>query len=168
MFRRDQFGIVFNTIFAFMFAIFLPLYIGIVNMYQAVGTILWSPLLQQVTIDFITAFAVSFVIGTYVDLKGMGDAFARRCGVKNENGLLFHILRVASIVFVMVVVMSLIMLFMSMGYQVSVGAFFMMWLASFPGTYLVALVVAFITFAFGLPLSAALCKHPPKIVQHHE
>ena len=26
MFRKDQFGIVFNTIFSLMFAIFLPLY----------------------------------------------------------------------------------------------------------------------------------------------
>ena len=32
MFRKDQFGIVFNTIFAIMFAIFLPLYIGGSNM----------------------------------------------------------------------------------------------------------------------------------------
>ena len=108
MFRKDQFGIVFNTIFAIMFAIFLPLYIGGSNMYREAGAILWGPLVQQLTKDFIPGFAVAFAIGTYIDLKAMGDGFARLCGVKNENGLLFHILRVASITFVMAVLMSLL------------------------------------------------------------
>ena len=97
MFRKDQFGIVFNTIFSLMFAIFLPLYIDGSNMFREAGAILWGPLVQQLTKDFIPGFAVAFAIGTYIDLKAMGDGFARLCGVKNENGLLFHILRVASI-----------------------------------------------------------------------
>ena len=142
MFRKDQFGIVFNTIFSLMFAIFLPLYIDGSNMFREAGAILWGPLVQQLTKDFIPGFAVAFAIGTYIDLKAMGDGFARLCGVKNENGLLFHILRVASITFVMAVLMS------------------------FPLTYVVALVVAFITFAFGMPLTIALCRKPPKMPAH--
>ena len=113
MFRKDQFGIVFNTIFAIMFAIFLPMYITGSNMYREMGMVLWGPLFQQLTLDFIPAFAVTFAIGTYIDLKAMGDGFARLCGVKNENGLLFHILRVASITFVMTFLMSLIMMFIA-------------------------------------------------------
>ena len=142
MFRKDQFGIVFNTIFSLMFAIFLPLYIDGSNMFREAGAILWGPLVQQLTKDFIPGFAVAFAIGTYIDLKAMGDGFARLCGVKNENGLLFHILRVASITFVMAVLMSLAL------------------------TYVVALVVAFITFAFGMPLTIALCRKPPKMPAH--
>ena len=142
MFRKDQFGIVFNTIFSLMFAIFLPLYIDGSNMFREAGVILWGPLVQQLTKDFIPGFAVAFAIGTYIDLKAMGDGFARLCGVKNENGLLFHILRVASITFVMAYLMS------------------------FPLTYVVALVVAFITFAFGMPLTIALCRKPPKMPAH--
>lgn len=142
MFRKDQFGIVFNTIFSIMFAIFLPLYIDGSNMFREAGAILWGPLVQQLTKDFIPGFAVAFAIGTYIDLKAMGDGFARLCGVKNENGLLFHILRVASITFVMAVLMS------------------------FPLTYVVALVVAFITFAIGMPLTIALCRKPPKMPVH--
>ena len=76
----------------------------------------WGPLVQQLTKDFIPGFAVAFAIGTYIDLKAMGDGFARLCGVKNENGLLFHILRVASITFVMAVLMSLVMMFLAVGY----------------------------------------------------
>ena len=151
MFRKDQFGIVFNTIFSLMFAIFLPLYIDGSNMFREAGAILWGPLVQQLTKDFIPGFAVAFAIGTYIDLKAMGDGFARLCGVKNENGLLFHILRVASITFVMAVLMSLVMMFLAVGYTMPAGAFFMAYLMSFPLTYVVALVVAFITFAFGMP-----------------
>lgn len=132
MFRKDQFGIVFNTIFSLMFAIFLPLYIDGSNMFREAGAILWGPLVQQLTKDFIPGFAVAFAIGTYIDLKAMGDGFARLCGVKNENGLLFHILRVASITFVMAVLMSLVMMFLAVGYTMPAGAFFMAYLMSFP------------------------------------
>ena len=130
------------------------------------GAILWGPLVQQLTKDFIPGFAVAFAIGTYIDLKAMGDGFARLCGVKNENGLLFHILRVASITFVMAVLMSLVMMFLAVGYTMPAGAFFMAYLMSFPLTYVVALVVAFITFAFGMPLTIALCRKPPKMPTH--
>lgn len=166
MFRKDQFGIVFNTIFSIMFAIFLPLYIDDSNMFREAGAILWGPLVQQLTKDFIPGFAVAFAIGTYIDLKAMGDGFARLCGVKNENGLLFHILRVASITFVMAVLMSLVMMFLAVGYTMPAGAFFMAYLMSFPLTYVVALVVAFITFAIGMPLTIALCRKPPKMPVH--
>lgn len=167
MLRKDQFGIVFNTIFSIMFAIFLPLYIDGSNMYREAGMILWGPLVQQLTKDFIPGFSVAFAIGTYIDLKGMGDSFARLCHVKNENGLLFHILRVASIAFVMVVLMSLIMMFITMGYVLPVGTFFMGWLMNLPLTYVVALVVAFVTFAIGMPITIALCQKPPKMMPHH-
>ena len=130
------------------------------------GAILWGPLVQQLTKDFIPGFAVAFAIGTYIDLKAMGDGFARLCGVKNENGLLFHILRVASITFVMAVLMSLVMMFLAVGYTMPAGAFFMAYLMSFPLTYVVPLVVAFITFAFGMPLTIALCRKPPKMPAH--
>ena len=156
MFRKDQFGIVFNTIFSLMFAIFLPLYIDGSNMFREAGVILWGPLVQQLTKDFIPGFAVAFAIGTYIDLKAMGDGFARLC----------HILRVASITFVMAVLMSLVMMFLAVGYTMPAGAFFMAYLMSFPLTYVVALVVAFITFAFGMPLTIALCRKPPKMPAH--
>ena len=77
MFRKDQFGIVFNTIFAIMFAIILPIYIDSVNMLRMAGSIQIIPLLQTVSKDFVIGFGVSFTIGTYIDLKAMGDAFAR-------------------------------------------------------------------------------------------
>ena len=153
MFRKDQFGIVFNTIFSLMFAIFLPLYIDGSNMFREAGAILWGPLVQQLTKDFIPGFAVAFAIGTYIDLKAMGDGFARLCGV-------------ASITFVMAVLMSLVMMFLAVGYTMPAGAFFMAYLMSFPLTYVVALVVAFITFAFGMPLTIALCRKPPKMPVH--
>lgn len=166
MLRKDQFGIVFNTIFAIMFAIFLPMYIDGSNMYRETGMVLWGPLFQQLTKDFIPAFAVTFAIGIYIDLKAMGDGFARLCHVKNENGLLFHILRVASITFVMTFLMSLIMMFIAVGYTMPASAFFMAFLMSFPMTYVVALVVAFVTFAIGMPITMALCQKPPKMMPH--
>ena len=167
MFRKDQFGIVFNTIFAIMFAIILPIYIDSVNMLRMTGSIQIIPLLQTVSKDFVIGFGVSFTIGTYIDLKAMGDAFARLVGLKNEKSLGFHLVRLASIVFVMVVLMSLIMMFVSAGYTMPAGAFFMGWLMSFPMTYVVAYVLAFITFGFGLPLTMALCTKPPKGMPAH-
>lgn len=152
MFRKDQFGIVFNTIFAIMFAIFLPLFIDWRN-----GILTF----EQICKDFIPAFAVTFAIGTYIDLKAMGDGFARFCRVKNENGLLFHILRVASITFVMTFLMSLIMMFIGVGFSLG-PIFFIAFLSSFPLTFAYALVVAFITFAIGMPITMALCSKPPK------
>ena len=77
-----------------------------------------------------------------------------------------HILRVASITFVMAVLMSLVMMFLAVGYTMPAGAFFMAYLMSFPLTYVVALVVAFITFAIGMPLTIALCRKPPKMPVH--
>ena len=137
---------------------------------ERISVIAWQTAGREMGIeipkDFITGFAVTFAIGTYIDLKGMGDGFARLCGVKNENGLLFHILRVASITFVMTVLMSLIMMFISVGYTMPAGAFFMAYLMSFPLTYVVALVVAFVTFAIGMPLTIALCRKPPKMPAH--
>ncbi len=54
----------------------------------------------------------------------------------------------------------------TVGYTMPAGAFFMAYLMSFPLTYVVALVVAFITFAFGMPLTIALCRKPPKMPAH--
>lgn len=162
MFRKDQFGIVLNTIFAVMFGIFLTLYVDGSNMLRAAGTILWGPLLQQVSKDCIPAFALVFTIGTYIDLKAMGDWFARLCGIKNENGLLFHIVRVCSICLVMVPIMSLAMMFLAVGYVLPVDQFFIGFLMGLPMTYVVALILSFATFAFGPPLTAALCTKPPK------
>lgn len=152
MFRKDKFGLVFNTIFAIMFAIFLPIFIDWRNGVLGV---------ERLCQDFIPAFAVTFAIGTFIDLKAMGDGFARFCRVKNENGLLFHILRVASITFVMTFLMSLIMMFLDVGFSLG-PIFFIAFLTSFPLTFAYALVVAFVTFAIGMPLTNALCSKPPK------
>ena len=161
MFRKDQFGIVFNTIFALVFAIVLPIYIDSTNMLRMTGSIQMIPLLQTISKDFIIGFAISFTIGTYIDLKAMGDAFARLLGLKNEKSLPFHLVRLLCIVFVMVFIMSLSMMFISAGYTMPAGAFFMAYLMSFPLTFVVAYIVAFITFGFGLPLTMALCTKPP-------
>ena len=74
MFRKDQFGIVFNTIFAIMFAIILPIYIDSVNMLRMAGSIQIIPLLQTVSKDFVIGFGVSFTIGTYICLLYTSDA----------------------------------------------------------------------------------------------
>lgn len=157
MFRRDQFGVVFNTIFYLMFAIFLTLFMGWRNNVLS---------LEQFCKDFIPGFTVAFAIGTYIDLKAMGDSFARRCGVKNESGPLFHVLRVASITFVMTALMSLSMMFLAVGFSLG-PIFFLAYITSLPLTYLVALVVAFVTFAIGMPLTMALCTKPPKAMPVH-
>ena len=157
MFRKDQFGLIFNTIFALMFAICLPLFIEFRN--DTLG-------LEQFLKDFISAFAVTFTIETYIDLKAMGDSFARFCRVKNENSALFNILRLVSITFVMTFLMSLIMMFMAVGFSLG-PVFFLAFIGSFPLTFLFALLVAFVTFAIGMPITTALCNKPPKNVQTH-
>ena len=166
MFRKDQFGIVFNTIFALVFAIVLPIYIDSTNMLRMTGSIQMIPLLQTISKDFVIGFGISFTIGTFIDLKAMGDAFARLVGLKNERGLGFHLVRLLCIVFVMVFIMSLAMMFVSAGYTMPAGAFFMAFFMNFPMTYVVAYVLAFITFGFGLPLTMALCTKPPKMMPH--
>lgn len=155
MFRKDQFGLVFNTIFSLMFAIVLPIFMELRN--GNFG-------LEQFLMDFIPGFTVPFAIGTFIDLKGMGDGFARFCRVKNENGLLFHILRVASITFVLTLVMSFLMMFLGVGFSLG-PVFFIAFAASFPLTYLVALITAFITFAVGMPICGALCTKAPRMPQ---
>lgn len=166
MFRKDQFGLVFNTIFSIMFGIFLPLYMDASNMARESGAVMAVPLIQQVIKDFFFAFSLTFVLGTYIDLKGMGDAFARKCGIKDENSLVFHIFRVVCIVFVMTIFMSIIMMFANAGFTMPVGTFFISWLMSFPLTFVVALVVGFVTFAIAMPLTQALCTKPPRIPNH--
>ena len=152
MFRKDQFGLVFNTIFSIMFAIFIPIFMEWRN--GAFG-------LETFCKDFIPAFTVALAIGTYIDLKAMGDSFSRKCGVKNENGFLFHILRVVSITFVMTLIMTMVMTFLAVGFSLG-PVFFLACLGTFPAVFAVALVVAFVTFAFGIRLTAALCVKPPR------
>lgn len=152
MFRKDQFGLVFNTIFSLMFAIVLPTFVALNN---------GGLSLEQFLKDFIPGFTVAFAIGTYIDLKNMGDSFARFCRVKDENGLLFHILRVVSITFVMCLIMSFVMMFMAVGFSLG-PVFFLAFLGSFLPNYVVALITAFVTFAIGMPLTGALCSKPPR------
>lgn len=157
MFRKDQFGIVFNTIFAIAFAVALPVFVAYRN-----GNLSF----EQFCMDFIPGFSIAFSIGTYIDLKGLGNGFARFCRVKNENGLLFHILRVVSITFVMAFLMSLLILFMNVGFSLG-PVFFLAFLGSFVPNFLCALVVAFVTFAVGMPLTGALCTKAPRAMPQH-
>lgn len=108
-----------------MFAIFLPFTSTAKATYREAGAIPGAAG-SAAHKDFIPGFAVAFAIGTYIDLKAMGDGFARLCGVKNENGLLFHICGWPPLpTFVMAVLMSLVMMFLAVGYTMPAGAFFM-------------------------------------------
>ena len=46
-------------------------------------------------------------------------------------------------------------------------AFIVANMMNLPLTYVVALVVAFVTFAIGMPITIALCQKPPKMMPHH-
>lgn len=147
MFGKEKFGLVFNTIFSLMFAVCLPLFLDWQSGMLGVERFCQSSIM---------AFCITFTMGSYIDLKAMGDFFARICGAKNENGTIFHILRVISITFVMTFLMSLVMMFLDVGFSLG-SMFFIVLLKSFPLTFVFALAVAFVTFAVAMPLTGALC-----------
>lgn len=144
MFKREQFGIVFNTIFSIVFSAALTLYVKFTN--------------DQLTFEsfmmgLVPAFAINFVLGSYIPLVKVGNAFAG-IFLKNEKNPVFYLLRMFMIVLIMTAAMSFLVMFSEMGFtKVLLFAF----AASFPATFVFAYIVGVVVFPFLLKMTQALC-----------
>lgn len=145
MFKKSSFGITFNTIFSVVFAAALTLFIQIT---QKGGTTF-----EAFLMGLVPAFAINFVLGSYIPLLAVGNAFAG-IFVKNEKNPLFYFLRMLAIVFIMTALMSILVMFSEMGFTMELIFAF---LFSFPLTFAYAYVVACIVFPFLLKGTMALC-----------
>lgn len=144
MFRRDQFGVVFNSVFSLAFA-------GFMTAFSLFAQKSLTP--ESFCTGLVTAFAINFVLGTYIPLLPMGNGFARLF-IKNEKSPVFYLLRMLAIVFVMTACMSFLVMFTQIGFHAElIFAFF----GSFPVSFLAAYVFAVIIFPFLLKLTQALC-----------
>ena len=144
MFRRDQFGLIFNTLFSILFGFSLTAFSQVM---QGVAT----P--EKLFTGFIVAFAINFTLGSYIPLVKVGGAFASRF-VKDENSLPFNLLRILAIVFIMTACMSFLMMLVEMGFSPELLPAFIF---SFPLTFVFAYVVAVICFPLLLKLTQNLC-----------
>ena len=144
MFRRDQFGFVFNTVFSIFFALVLT----------AFSLFMQGKLnAESLITGFVCAFAINFTLGSFIPLVKVGNAFASLF-TKNEKSIVFYLLRMFAIVFIMTVGMSFLMMFIAMGFSPALlPAFF----SSLPVTFLFAYVVASLCFPLLLKLTQALC-----------
>ena len=101
MFRKEQFGFVFNTIFSIFFSFVLTFFI-----LWRQGTLTGESLVT----GFVNAFAINFTLGSFVPLLKVGNAFAGLF-VKNEKSFGFYLLRMFMIVLIMTAGMSFFMMF---------------------------------------------------------
>ena len=144
MFRRDQFGFVFNTIFSIFFSLVLTAFIQFRQGVLTPGNLVTG---------FVQAFAVNFTIGSFVPLVKVGNAFAHLF-VKDENSFVFYLLRMFMIVLIMTAGMSFIMMFIEMGFS---SAFLPAFIFSLPLTLLFAYIVGCVCFPFLLKFTQSLC-----------
>lgn len=144
MYRRDQFGIVFNTLFSIVFGVALTWFVQLTR-----GTLTFESFCTAV----LPAFAFNFVLGTYIPLLKVGNGFASRF-LKNEKHPVFYLLRMFAIVFIMTAAMSFLSMFCAMGFH---SALLPAFLFSFPKTFLFAYLVACVTFPFLMKLTRSLC-----------
>lgn len=144
MFKKSQFGIVFNSVFSLVFSSALTLYVQLTQHRLSFNNFMTG---------LVVAYAINFVLGSYIPLLKMGNAFAG-IFLKDEKNPLFYLLRMLAIVVVMTAFMSFLVMFTEMGFTpVLLPAF----VGSLPLTLLYAYVVAVIVFPFLLKLTMALC-----------
>lgn len=146
MFRKEQFGIVFNTIFSIVFSAALTLFIKLMS-----GQLTFETFLM----GLVPSFAINFVLGTFIPLVKVGNAFAG-IFIKNEKNPVFYLLRMFAIVLIMTAAMSLLVMFSEMGFKM---ALLMAFIGSFPGTFLYAYVVGVLVFPVLLKATQALCSN---------
>ncbi|MCD8007590.1 MAG: hypothetical protein LUF68_01380 [Clostridiales bacterium] len=144
MFKKSDFGIVFNTLFSFAFAAMLTLYVKFMS-----GSLTF----ESFCMGLVPAYAINFVLGSYIPLVKMGNGFAHFF-LKDEKHPLFYFLRMLAIVVVMTAAMSFLCMFYEMGFN---PAFPIAFVTSLPLTLVFAYVVACIIFPFLLKGTTALC-----------
>ncbi|MCD8353163.1 MAG: hypothetical protein LUC47_02455 [Clostridiales bacterium] len=145
MFKKSDFGIVFNTLFSLAFSAALTLFVQFMN-----GSLTFDTFCM----GLVPAFSINFVLGSYIPLVKMGNGFAGLF-LKDENHPLFYFLRMLAIVVVMTVAMSFLCMFYEMGFDPALPIAFV---SSLPLTLVFAYVVACIIFPFLLKGATALCK----------
>lgn len=101
----------------------------------------------------VPAFAVNFVLGTYIPLVKVSNGFASLF-MKNEKYPVFYLLRMFTIVLIMTAAMSLLVMFSEMGFTMGLVFAFV---GSFPRTFLFAYIVGALAFPGLLKLTQMLC-----------
>lgn len=144
MFKREQFGIVFNTIFSLVFSAALTFFVKFTN-HQLT--------FESFMMGLVPAFAINFVLGTYIPLVKVGNGFASLF-VRNEKNPVFYLLRMFMIVLIMTAAMSLLVMFSEIGFKMDLLFAF---LGSFPRTFLFAYIVGVLVFPVLLKLTQTLC-----------
>ena len=102
---------------------------------------------------FVPSFAINFVLGSYIPLVKVGNAFAG-IFIKDEKNPVFYFLRIFMIVLIMTAAMSFLVMFSEMGFtKVLLVAF----IASFPATFVFAYIVGVVVFPFLFKMTQTLC-----------
>lgn len=144
MFKRSQFGIVFNTIFSLVFSAALTVFVKFMQ-----GSLTF----ETFCTGLVVSFAINFMLGSFIPLLKVGNKFAS-CFIKSESNPLFYFLRMFAIVFIMTVFMSLLVMFSEMGFH---PALLRVLFSTFPRTFLYAYIVACIVFPVLLIITQKLC-----------
>ena len=139
--KKSQFGLVFNIIFSFVFSALLTIFVKAVT-HQLT--------FESFCMGMVPAFCINFVLGTFIPLVKMGNAFAGK--FVKEDSKLFYFLRMLAIVFVMTALMSALVMFSEMGF-----GFIPAFLKSFPGTFLYAYVAGCAVFPLLFKLTNMIC-----------
>lgn len=144
MFKKSQFGIVFNTIFSVAFSIALTLFVQFMN-----GRLTF----ESFATGLIPAFAINFVLGTYIPLLKVGNAFAS-IFIKDEKNPAYYFFRMFAIVIIMTALMSFLVMFSEMGFT---PILLITFAASFSVIFLYAYIVGVIIFPFLMKFTINLC-----------
>lgn len=145
MFKKEQFGVVFNTVFSLIFSAALTLYVKLMS-----GQLTFETFFM----GLVPSFAINFVLGTFIPVVKVGNAFAGMF-IKNEKNPVFYFLRMFAIVLIMTAAMSFLVMFSEIGFSMALLKAFA---GSFPGTFLYAYVVGMLVFPVSLKAVQKLCK----------
>lgn len=144
MFKKSQFGIVFNSVFSIAFSVALTLFIQLRN-----GGLTFNSFMM----GLVPAFAINFVLGSYIPVLKIGNLFAGLF-IKDEKNPLFYFFRMFAIVLIMTSLMSFLVMFSEMGFT---PVFLIAFVTSFLPTFLYAYVVGVIMFPILLKITTSLC-----------
>ena len=102
---------------------------------------------------FIPAFSINFVLGTFIPIMAVGDAFAGLF-LKKTDSVIYNLLRMAAIVFLMTASMSFLVMLSQMGIS---PAFIIAFIHSFPASFAFAYAAAFIMVPVLIKITQKLC-----------
>lgn len=150
MLKKQSFPMVMGLVISIFVALLMP---ELVYFLSAGGTLAGFTA-EKFIQDFILNLALGFMIGSLIPAAPIGGMIAKKIGIKNENSLIFHLVRTFVVAFIMVLILSILMLFLELGF---IPGFFGIWSKVAPIIFAVVYVYLLIMLPVSVKITSAIC-----------